>query len=600
MKNTSIIRIINNSKRNINRSISKEQKDSVRIYINVITKICQDILKENPNVTAKQLYDMFSNYIVNICDEYCRTANIRGMLFQLEAVKKLIENKELIMSEYEKVKGRKPYDEHTIYTANISSNCTNVVHQAVTQINEVGIDKKDVDKKIIDIVHKYSKADKKNRAILRNQNRNMDLDMLEKTLPVIFSNDYATKVEMELKILQDCIEKDIKDQQIKVMGILGDFFDDFGQVEVFTKKHLQRMQKTTKADLGYEVSTEQYNEDDIGIKEIFSKEFLKSQSVEYLSTYSLFWQNRFAKICKDINIAQFAITDMNLWDEIASGRTNLDISDKDLEAICKKQIVLSELTAQMLSELSGGLNSNKVEYEQDGDIIRIYDKDKIKQYQGQEGENYKKIFDQVSPNSKNILENDLGEYKTFFNQVENVYKIKDGMLGCKTRELFDSKKTKNWGIIIENNNSDKILIAIDYEGINMPLRLHINRNLLADLLRLKNIDTKIPLYDGQDDFIKDGEAITSNVLMPLPNKHKVNIRNRLKELKNQNTEETKFLEHLMFLADQDKYPKHLKQNGRRPARRYIDLSTGDFFIKEGTTFIKTSQKDEMVGIHSGR
>lgn len=601
MKNTSIERIIGNSRKSLNKNIRSENKKSLKISIDMIAQVCKEIVEQSPDVKGKQLYNMFSQYIINSCQEYCKVANVRGMLFQLEAIKKLIGNKEFILREYEKVRDLPEYDENTFYTANISSACTNVVHQAVTDINKIEIRKEELNKKVIDIVKKYSKSDKKTRALMRNQNKNMNLSLLEKTLPIILTDDYVSKINTELNLLKEYVEEDIKDQQIATMEFLGEFFDDFGQTNIFAKKHLEKIQNITKADLKYEESTDKYDENFIGIKETFSREFLKNQSLEYILAYSLFWQNRFAKICKDINIAQFAITDMNLWDNIANGEYQFDISDNELQGICKKQIVLSELTAQLLTELREGINSDKVTTEKDGYTIKIYDEEKIEQYQKQEGKNYSDVFKQINPNAKNSLKNDLCEYKTFFNQVENAYRVKDSILGFKIRELFDSKKTKNWGIIEENgNNGDKVLIGIDYEGINMPLRLHIDKKLLATLIRLKNNNAKIPLYEGHEDFTKEDEVVLTNVLMPITKEHKTNIRNRLRELSGQQNDETNFLEHLLFLTDQDKYPNHLRKNGKRPSKRYIDLDSGDTFTKEGTQFIKVEKQNKIVGANDGR
>lgn len=229
----------------------------------------------------------------------------------------------------------------------------------------------------------------------------------------------------------------------------------------------------------------------------------------------------------------------------------------------------------------------------------------------QEGENYKRIFDKQMPGYKNDLYEDIEIYKTLLNHVENIYLIRNSILGCKIRSLFDSKKCKNWGIIIDefkniqktkNDDSKYVLVGIDQEGLNMPIRLHIKRELLKEFIKSYNGEEKIPVYEGSNDFIINNMLIPTNILMPIQNKQKKWINNKYKDASTAKAYNLKIIEHIRFLKDSSKYPDHLKKEIHtnrgiklvRPPRKYIDLNTGEVFNKENGEYIKLDSEGKDI------
>ena len=151
--------------------------------------------------------------------------------------------------------------------------------------------------------------------------------------------------------------------------------------------------------------------------------------------------------------------------------------------------------------------------------------------------------------------------------------------------IYDDKSKTNWGYIADEmsrlkNDSKFLLIGIDYEGMNMPVRLHIERSLIKNFLKCRGEKMELPVYEGAEDFTHNGNVIPTQILMPASNKYKKCINECLKKI-NLPEDQEKMLYHLRYIKDHDKYPEHLKN---RP-EKIINIQTGE--IRE-----KNKEKDE--------
>ncbi len=163
--------------------------------------------------------------------------------------------------------------------------------------------------------------------------------------------------------------------------------------------------------------------------------------------------------------------------------------------------------------------------------------------------------------------------------------------------LIDNKKIRNWGYIDDNDNNKNnknsiqtnnkyVLIGIDCGGLNRPVRVHVKRDLLLDaLINTKQIST-IPIYDGKYDFYNNYEFLPTHVVLPLEKRHKAFLRKQ--STVENNNYKYPILSHTTFLANQDKFPKHLKvKKGNKLVRvkKRIDLYSGNIFIEDGKNLI---------------
>lgn len=602
MRNNAITRIILEAKSN-KREYSEQDLNRIQNNINMVAKCYKQLLSENANLTEDELRRIIINGLINSNNEYTKRANNAGMLFQLEGIDCLLRNREVLEKTYEEVKDGKLADNpmDLIYNSDLKRSCKNLIQLAISDLDQM---EKELSTEIKEFFAEYESANKAKKASLEKRYTKQDLESLKKVMP-LYKGSYQSRIVEYLKEVRKLVEKDIRNQQYDVMSYMYGLLDQFGFLDKFLKIQNSQMRRETGLDLAYEFSAK--DSKGIGAKQVFTKEFLVEQGLEDVLTYSAFWQNRYSKIWNDIGQGIYAIDTLELWGNISKGQGKFDINIDDLKALLDKESCLKELSLHVMSGLRQNAETTKIEDREESNFVKVFAEDTIERYKNQEGDNYKKIFDEILTSSENNLKRDLEMYNTLTAQIMNTYKMKDSIMVYKIRSLFESKKTKNWGITLEEirdgkernpfeSNAKNVLVGIDYEGLNMPLRLHIPRELLTKLLYKYKGDAIIPVYEGAKDFINNGEILTTNILMPIPKEHGKLISQAVNgnngEKKNLN-----LLEHLLFLKDGNKYPKHLKnkiitKNGivyERPPKKYVDLLSGEVYYLNGQTYTKVEE-----------
>lgn len=602
MQNRKIERIVKRAKKQ--NKISNQEINYIRSDLKVAIKRIRNIIKENPKITPEELrqevlYDIFLEV-----EEHCKISHFKGMYYQLEAAKKIVTNKDIIDKEWDFIDiTRDSNDQQPIYGGNLKISCRTLIHQVIKEIDRRN---KEMSPEVKKVIEEYNNSDAKNKKKIEQQFKDKKVIEDFRDLASEYMGSEKDRVYTTIKNSLDYFEEQLKNMQIQTMEFIGEKLDENGLLERYKENSDNNMVKCGMKGYTYDVSTQKHKKDEIGIKEVFSREFLETQDAEEVMLLSLFWQNRYAKETESIGNAIFTIDTLNLWGEIVKGKEDIKITDDQISAVVNKMICLREIVSSHMNNLKG--KSKKTTKE---DLDRGYKKvdgtEEIKNIVKQEGKNYKAIYDEHLPSSSNNLERDIELYNILLNQNENIYMIRNALLGCKVRSLFDSKKCKNWGIIPEefkqyendeNVKSKYVLIGIDQEGFNMPIRLHIKKSLLIDFIKSYNGDTKIPIYEGDRDFIIHHSLIKANVLMPMQKAQKTIINKKYKESSEKRMYNSDMIEHLRFLKDSDKYPEHLKieiitPTGKkkvRPSRKYMDLSTGDIFEKINNEYVKIEKE----------
>lgn len=603
MRNNAIARIISGARKN-KREYSNQDIKKIQKNIDMVVKCYKQLLSENEDLREDQIRTTIMNELINSNNEYIKRANNRGLLFQLEGINYLLSNRETMEKIHKEIEGENIDEEKVLdlmYNSDLKRTCRNLIKLAVVELDGM---QKDLETETQKFFREYENADINQRRKLEERYSKQDFKKIKDVMPM-YVGSYTSRVEGYLKNLREYVEKDIRDQQYDVMSHIHDLLDQFGLVDRYLKIQNNQMKRETGLDLEYELLAE--NPKEIGADEIFTKEFLEKQSLEDVLTYSAFWQNRYSKVWNDIGQGIYAVDTLKLWRDIAKGQEKFDIDLDKLKALLNKESCLKELSMHVMSALSQNAKTVKDEDKIEDNCVKIFAEDTIEKYRKQEGENYKNIFDEILSSSNNDFKRDMEMYSALTAQIMNTYKVKDAIMVYKIRSLFESKRTKNWGIVLdevkngkENNpldsNSKNVLIGIDYEGFNMPLRLHIPRELLTSLLYQYKGDAIIPIYEGTRDFVNNGEILTTNILMPISKKHGKLISEAVNR-NNGEGENNDLLEHLLFLKDKDKYPKHLKKKivtkkgitYERPPKRYVDLMSGDEYCLDGKTFVKVEE-----------
>lgn len=602
MINRRLERVIKKAEREV--YIDPKEKYIIKRNIEIEIKYIQQIIKENPEITEEELRIKVISQMFEEQRQFVESAHISGKYYQIEAISKLLKDRNYLKELYNKFKDNEEYmqveDKYfkaIVYSSNHKKSCEKALEEALRLFWKFK-------GKYIEVEREFQKESKSNNK-KRKTNKIRPVTKIVNAISVCGDKPTIEAISDILSGVKEISEEETKENHIKAMEFICDKFKRYNLLERYKKENDRNLGTYELGEYTYEVSTKKFTKDEIGIEELFSREFLETLDLEELSALSTFWQNRYSKECKYMGEALFAIDTLDLWQKIIQGK-KIEINDKQVNLIYSKKKCLEEVSTMLLKSIG---ENNKITNQEDrerGYCIATGEKE-MDSVLKQEAKNYKRIFDSRLGNIPNDLASDLGLYKSILNYTDNIYYIRNSNLCSMIRNLIDSKKSSNWGIIETENDSvesDKyILIGIDFEGFNMPIRLHIKRELLRDVLKTYNGETKIPVYEGADDFVKWNELLPTNILMPLQRRQKQVINRKNQEV-NEQSNNRPLVNHLRFLKDSSKYPEHLKvydfklKKRVRPPRRYKDIETDEYFekTKEGDSVIKDiGEKSDEYG-----
>ncbi len=221
------------------------------------------------------------------------------------------------------------------------------------------------------------------------------------------------------------------------------------------------------------------------------------------------------------------------------------------------------------------------------------------------GKDYTSYFSEYL-HGDNIFFDDVAFSAPFENIKNYAYFSKNTTLSPLIKDLLDNSRLKNWGIIRKelvkgkyvdsiSQNNPMVLMAFDIEGFNMPFRLHVPKSDLIDLCNTANKNALVPEYQGGYDFIVNGEVIPSNIIMPIPKRHRQVIKENSKSC----IHDKKMWEHFHFLMN-GKIPSHFTETvvtskNRSIATRkpiiYTDLKTGKRYKKVNNNFLEVEEEN---------
>ena len=341
-------------------------------------------------------------------------------------------------------------------------------------------------------------------------------------------------------------------------------------------------------ELAYEINGQGK---ELGMKELFSEENLKKLPIKTLMAQSAFWSNRLTKEIERMNNAKFICKDLDLINKIVkfriektNGKEELiseDVIEKELEKIAFLNIVIEKIINQVEEDIKNTGIDGEVDIES---YIRKISAD----YQ----EEYLKHFNKKLPMCNNIIGNDIEQFIVAKNMINNLYKGKSAINFALLEEALLNEKILNWGYIEEEKDEKFVLLGFDIEKLSGPLFLHIPLKEIEEFLERNRLESKIPIYQGENDFKINGKTITRKLLMPIDN-GKIK---KLEEFKINQTEERdkfNFIEHCKYIVsgDTQKYPKHLKKikyigKGKKQKQKlviekeYINLETKEKYKKD--------------------
>ncbi len=569
MKNTEIKMALQRMQKT--KKMTEEEKRILNRDLDMILKYFDNLKKEKPNITIDEMKDLFFEEQYQTLMKFSENANLEGKFFQYKAAKTLLKDKKKLKEVYEKVENQNNKSLDDIYNSDDEHSLEVLVKEMIK-----ALENRSISSYTRVFGEKYKKQSEKEKKKIMEGLSKEDRDILKQYIATT-SDDNVQNVYNLIEYINPELEEGLKDNLIQTMECMGEFFDRFGLIEIYEKAQTAELRGIYLKELEVPLYQDKFGKKEIEINKLFSEEYLRQFDIDDLLVLNAFWQNRFAKASEKVNNAFFAVSELEIID---SGK-QYNYLDEDYLLIKMKTNFLKSISDVISVKIQNKIQNEKQEN------CRVFDANEISENMLEPfAKEYDEIISSMTVGKENNLVSDYNKYAVLHNQLQNSYIGKDSMLINILDWLWDNKGIGNWGCINEKDNdkanSKYVLLGIDYEGMNMPVRLHMEKDFLKKFLITHTGKTIMPVYEGSEDFFVRKKLVTTNVLMPVSNKHKKVINDAIQ--KNTYDRETvNFLEHLLYIKDRSKYPNHLKEkkivNGKEilviPPKKYINIVTGE-------------------------
>lgn len=590
-----IIDNIHKSEENVNfRQKNRIKKEEIQIWISKLLKMVDEAmqsiyenLKENPldnqgieNISYNMIEgieDIFRKYLERVSE----AMSLGGFSHMYNSYKQLYYNPEELIEIYEKIKNEKVSRKFRM-TKNVKVNKETIVREVLNNYREISNGIPEEEKRII-IGYKNSYQFRK---LLKEEFAQEDINDI-RNIGKFVGDEKANFIEF-FKEQKSNIEKSTREAYIQSIIVLVNILDQLKLLAKYQREYKQELSKMDLGELAYEINGQGK---ELGMKELFSEGNLNKLPIKTLMAQSAFWSNRLTKEIERMNNAKFMCKDLDLINKIVKfriektdGKEELiseDVIEKELEKIGFLNIVIEKIINQVEEDIKNTGIDGEVDIES---YIRKISAD----YQ----EEYLKYFNKKLPMCNNIIGNDIEQFIVAKNMINNLYKGKSAINFALLEEALLNEKILNWGYIEEEKDEKFVLLGFDIEKLSGPLFLHIPLKEIEEFLERNRLESKIPIYQGENDFKINGKTITRKLLMPIDN-GKIK---KLEEFKINQTEEREkfnFIEHCKYIVsgDTQKYPKHLKKikyigKGKKQKQKlviekeYINLETKEKYKKD--------------------
>ena len=607
--------ILGRSSKDLLKNLIYSEYDSQSFY-----RVAKQYYALHPNASDEDVYDYFKDLFIRINYEIVNLPITKIATLKYNTCKYLNRNDTERKKTYDKVireeerKGTKIYsdEKQKVYTSNRLNLSRLLMLEAIKEIRDGKATYSDEERKQIENFFKQPKKyQSKHKNTLDKEGK-----LILQELKDLFDGDELEKCSNLLRKYEPALEKSLKESYIYSITTLGNRFKQFGLLDAYCKRQDRLFERMGIKSLSYPLKKE--HDESMGVEDLFNEENLKKLSLDKLSMINAFWVNRFTKEIETMNKAFFITKKLGLLEKIKEavpegnmGYFRVEIDEDDLKSLYTKMNFLHETVNVIFKEFGKGkYETVEEELKNNGErrIVRKIQADEIlNDLQQDIGEEYHSYFSQMQPDVKNEFLSDMEDYRIMENARRNTYRAKDMNIIAILSNLHEGNFSSNWGIIPEKNpkNAKMILLAVDLEGLNMPIRLHVEKSLVQDFLKGYQNNTLFPVYQGNKDFEFEGTFISTSILMPLCKKQKDAIEEMMQK---PNQSRKNLIEHIAFLVD-GTYPEHLKVekiskkkgkvkiSKKIPPRVYIDLSTGEEFVENKGELTK---KEIIINNHEGR
>lgn len=577
-------KIVEKSKKEFNKNpnISKYVMDDIELAKTFI----ENYLKEQEVKSGEELKEQISKLSNEESKKFIKISGMQQKIYRYEIIKMFIKNPKELDRIYEKInKSDKEKTAEQRYYSYMPFEARK--EKLVAEWSEAVKSNLEENKEALEICRKYIAGDKDAKAIIKQKKIGLSSKKREK-----FEKEIREMLKGELATIkfymQDCkqeMSKELKDIYINTLCYIGDFLSNLG-----LKDKYFAMQNRTFREIGLsglEVSKKQFEDNDI-----FNREYLEKIDIDDLPVITAFWLNRYTKNISSVNNGLFAINTLNLWEDILKGNKNVQLTEEELEALYCRMNFLKIANKEIVNSAHTKLNNNTADViDKQDDLIAINVADEFDKIEEMVRVSYADKFRGILPSEYTQIIEDLKMYIPLVSNTSSAYMHKDEIIMTQILSYITSKKIKNWGYIDEiggnKDNNDLVALGIDYEGYNMPVKLHMPKEYLMKGLEEAGLESEVPIYEGNEDMLVNGKFIKNNFVMFFTEEQKKAIKDLMAST-TKNLSQKKFIEHMNFLRDNSKNPTSFMQETvekgkivlRRKPKKYIDLKTGKRYQKD--------------------
>ena len=483
--------VLRRSFRNEDKDVWYSEADAQALY-----RLIRKYHEENPDITNEEIYTNIMELFIKTNAEIVKIPTIKSDTFRYNICKELNSDTHKRREAYDKVHkeestGRKVNANDAVtYSANKLSSARTLIIQCLLGLrSQQDFFEPEMQKNYRNFFRTSKKVQNEyKRTLNANERRQFD------TLKELFEGDEFSQLSIFMKNSERQLEDELKEDYIVSILFLGERLKEFGLLEKYYDIQGKQNRALGVDCLSYPLKNN--GEDTLSIEGIFDRKNLEHLGINKLSMLSAFWMNRFTKELDALNKSLCIVNQLNLWDKVKEAKVKPDgmisvpVEKEALKNVYRKIHFLQECSLVMLDifdedddknteEVIDGMTSKKI-------IKRVDPTFVIKSMESTMGEDYEKYFSSLDPKGTHIFVQEFDNYRVIENAIHNSYRFKDFNMLAILANLHERDFSKNWGVIIENGknlaNQEKVLLGIDVEGFNMPVRLHIDKELVLDFL----------------------------------------------------------------------------------------------------------------------
>lgn len=547
--------------------------------INILKRIYQ----KNPQASREDVKRRMDQIMDTLLIEMMDIPDLKSNMLRRNAIKALITDPQLLEEEYkliiseEKKNGKKIKSEDVIlFNVSPRQAQIQILKNVITNVRKYI---EEVDPALLkSIQYNVGNKESTKRIKARIGKTKEEREQLNIITGIVGAKNELDRVKYYLtKLLSiDSVEQEVKDGYIYGLITVARGLNRYGVLEKYVGQQNREKQKM-KIDEFPEIDEKD------AIKMLFDKNMLEKLSIPKLSALYAFWTNRLVKETLEIYKSYIIMYELGLDSKeiIENGDLASRVSKQQIESLGIKFSFIHIKADEIYNECR-----KKTKHK-----ARISIEPQLQELVAKFGEKYQKYFSGIGglDQMNNDLDEDFSLYVGLENAQNNLYKQKDNAIYSLISLLCNENVATNWGIIEEPKKTNYIFLGVDLPGLNMPLRLHVKKEEFVNFIQRNHGNSIVQLYDGKDDFVLGGRYVATHFLTQLTDKQQSEILKLAS-----NTRETdyraKIINHLAFLADSLRYPKHLQRKkistkkGKTKVKydivkKYIDLKTGKKYTK---------------------